>query len=133
MELCGKTPTIIALTAKEWCEPCKKFEPEIIELKKTQNINYHIIQCDQADLTMTKYIDLFKIQGFPTVFIYLPKLNVFVIYDNSKKEKDLKLFISKIKNYSLAEINSNKLQIWTQIPNEEIKFNIDHGDSCSSI
>ncbi len=133
LELCNKTPTLIALTAKEWCEPCKNLEPHLIELKKTDRINYHIEQCDQGDEKRKKYIDLFKVQGFPTVFIYHPKLNKFIVC-NSRTDIEIKKFISKVHSYiSIVELENAKLQIWTTIPTENISFGKNHGESCSSL
>lgn len=132
LKLCKKIPTLVAFTAKEWCPPCQRFEPEIEKLKKHEGINFHFIQCDQSFPLLTKYINSFEIGGYPSVLVYLPHIDKFVEYKDLKESVKLEIFIKKISNMSFEELNKNQYEIWSKVPMDDIQF-IDHGDSCAKL
>ncbi len=128
LKLCNKIPTIVAFTAKTWCNPCQRFEPELEKLKtKHDGINHHTVQCDQSDSILGKYIESFSIEGYPTIMIYLPHpKNKFVLYDGKREEMEIKKFIKKAVDTPIED-----LVVWTKIP-QDIEF-VDHGDSCAKL
>jgi len=77
MELCDTLPTIVAFTAKNWCGPCQRLEPELMKLK--DNLKFHFLQCDDSEVFGKQQMLEFGIGGFPTLMIYVPKINKFII------------------------------------------------------
>ena len=55
----------------EWCAPCKKMEPYILQMQKEQNTNYVIVRLN-ADENKTMMKEL-KIDELPTLLLYKNK------------------------------------------------------------
>jgi protein disulfide-isomerase A1 len=86
-------PTLILFHA-DWCGHCQHFMPTFDKFSGAINKSKLNIIKFNADKDK-KYIDPFKIDGFPTLLLNVPKNKQFITYNGDRSINDLLKFVNE--------------------------------------
>lgn len=77
-------PSIVLFYA-DWCPHCRNFGPTFSKLSKDRTLKkkLNFVRVNSEDMSSRKYMEEFKVQGFPSLYLYNPKANEIIPLSNS--------------------------------------------------
>jgi thiol-disulfide isomerase/thioredoxin len=107
LKLCDEHVTLVAFTAS-WCGHCKAMKPELDQLMKRPQSDFHVFHFDTQDAANEDLFRAFNIQGFPTLLRYDPTHNAWVRYEGDRTNGAM---------YECTQSSSCTGVAWTTFPN----------------
>lgn len=123
--LCASCATIIAFTSKKTCEPCKKLEPVLENLKsyisthpeaKIEFLQFDTSSIHSSDIELSVFTT-FNIKTVPTLLVFSPKTRKFYTYKGPRNLTDVLTFATlQVETASTNNIQTQNLEMWTEQP-----------------
>ena len=99
-----RSGTVLIDFYADWCEPCKKIKPKVLEFKKLNIVPVYSVNVDSENDVSEYAIETLKVKNIPDIRLFYLDDNVakYVKYD-SKKES-----ITEFVNKELAKIEKRR-------------------------
>jgi thiol-disulfide isomerase/thioredoxin len=110
MKFSTKIPTVVCFT-QDWCGHCKRAKPELMKLKNKAGHQYNVEFVTGDDENIRK----FNVTGFPTILIFVPQFQKFVVYNQARTAEAITSFLMN----NLTDLNS--LTIYENAPVVQLK------------